>query len=367
MQEQKDIQLGDGSVKQQISALPEDQVQQLVKQANQWADYTKFTQLMNQIAGEMKEIPELPSEKVTPEDSNSLLKVEFPQEGGVLTWMEKYKYPFRGYPHYEFVEKIDFIKKVNRAFASGLYHQLKSLPKIYFLTILPGLWMIKNVVRAWVYVFYRHIERFRIKQERYCVFVRELHSSFGESELDKMIRDLLCMILEFDNAYRFRAQDILSELDKESLQKHPSGELLRLLKMMMGREKTQEIRDTWTLVQLIVRFYLWFDRPLIKLIKNALLRIDLEKVRLTVEDKEYCVPRKDYTFGFMINPDEEDALLLRQNMLKVESREKVLKIQDESTKAHEELLRENPTKEQILQLNSKYEKQLKEVELNLAL
>jgi hypothetical protein len=214
----QNVVLSPGTLQQQISALPESQLQQIVLQANQWATYVRHMQLMGGIAKDMKEIPELASEIITAKTSNPLTRVEFPEKGGVLSSMEKYEHPFKGYPYHEFVDRVDFIKKTSRSFLSGLYHRLKRRNKLWFVTLLPGLWIAKDFVRAGVYDAFRIVERFRIKKERYCDFVRELYRAFsleipGEKEADAEFRahlkDVACMILEFDNAYRFRAQDIL--------------------------------------------------------------------------------------------------------------------------------------------------------------
>jgi len=81
--------------------------------------------MMNEVAKRIKQIPELPSEK--PIDNHPLLRVEMPDEGEVFTYMEGYDYPYRGYPYYEFVDKIDLIKKLSRNAQSGFYHGLKNL------------------------------------------------------------------------------------------------------------------------------------------------------------------------------------------------------------------------------------------------
>ncbi len=349
----------------QLAKMPEDKLTQLVKQSNQWADYTRFTSLMNGIAEEMREIPHLPSEVMNPDDTSPLIKVEFPKEGGVLTWMEKYSYPYKGYPHHEFVEKIDFIKKINRAFLSGLYHQLKHRKKFMFLTLLPSAWALKDALRAWIHVVYRFVERFRIKPIRYSTFVRELHRAFTESADEKerefifKIRDLLCMILEFDNAYRFRAQDVLAEMDISRLKKHTVKELLRLIEILASREKIQEIRDTWKLVERWLSLYLRFDGKLVRIIRNALSGLDIEKVKLTVEDKVFCLPRKDYSFGFVLYPQVKDRKIMELSKLDKEYGVKFDAIKTESTKEHQEEQKNGNKKENLKRLDDKYENLLK--------
>lgn len=338
-----DIKLGSGTLKEQMSSLPEEQLHQIVSQSNQFHSYINQMQMLEGIAKDMRQIAELPSETISPKDTNPITKIEFPDEGGVLTYMQGFEHPFPGYPYHEFVEKIDSIKKFTRQLLSGFYHELKG-SKWKLLTLLPALWMVKKFVRAYTFTIGRLVERFVIKPERYCMFVRELHRAFslerlGESENERnfrlRLRDTVCMILEFDNAYRFRAQDILGELDKESLRN--TKEVIRLLDLMSSREASQEIRDTWTLLKIGVRGYIAFDWQLQKLLKSVLRELNLEKVRLSEGDKEFCTPRKDYVFGFQLNPSQSDQVIIEKCRKKSEWQEEKGRLLAESTKAHEEL------------------------------
>ena len=276
------------------------------KQYSQQDAYLENVRIMNGIIREMKEIPELPSE--APKDVQALQKVEFPVDGGVMTYMEGHPYPYRGFPFFEFVDKIDLIKKVSRASLSGLYHSLKRTNKLWFITLIPSIWMSKHLIRSGIYTFYRVVERFRIKPKYYCQAIRELHRAFSVlNENDKVsyqelkfrIRDLVCSILEFDNAYRFRFQDIVEELNKENLKKNFSKELNRLLSIMQERETGQDIKDTWTLLKLFISYYLRFDKELKKILLETLLELNVEQVKLTPEDIHFCEKRKDYVFGHM--------------------------------------------------------------------
>ena len=272
---------------------------------NEFAQYQQNMRLMQEIVREMKEIPVLPSEQ--PKDINPLTKVELPQEG-VLTYMEGFEHPYKGFPFYEFVDKVDFLKKFSRAIISGFYHELKRKNPLLFITLLPSLWVAKSAVRAGVHVAHKQVERFLVKKQRYCTAIRELHRSFSvinpdmrgeEIEFAFKLRDTMCMILEFDNAYRYRFQDILVEMDSERMKTHPVYEVVRLLELMQSREVTQEIKDTWTLFILAAKWYLRFDRKLKKIISHVLSNLDKSKLILDESDKQFADKRKDYTFGFM--------------------------------------------------------------------
>ena len=279
--------------------------------------YMKNMQLMQEIVRSMKEIPELESEK--PTDTNALLKVEFPKEGGILTYMTNHEYPYRGFPFFEFVEKIDTFKKLSRGILSGLYHSLKKGSKFKLLLALPLIFVVRDFISSGIYAYHKLIERFRIKSNLYSNVVRELYRAFNlprvkedfeTLELRLALKDVLCMILEFDNAYRYRFQDIIVELNKELLKKKPIKELNRLLDLMSSRENDQKVKDTWSLFKLVVKFYLRFDRKLTKMLVDVLSNLNLEEVKHTPEDKHFSCQRKDYIFGFMLNPTEEDKIII---------------------------------------------------------
>lgn len=306
--------------------------------ANNW-------ERMMGIVRHMREIPELPSE-AAPKDSSSLENVEFPPEGGVLTYMSGMEEPYKGFPFHEMVDKIDILKKVVRGTLSSFFHSSKRRNKLQLLTILFVPWLVTDSVRALVYTFFRMVERFKIKPIMYSTSMRELHRVFSiehfnekpqDREFRLQLRDLTCMILEMDNAYRFRFQDVMSELDKVSLRKNPGKELVRLLTLMQSREKEQTVKDTWTLFKTFLPIALFFSRKTRRYVIDILTSLDLEQIKLSKEDRAFCVPRSDYTFGFTQNPTPEVQALMARLAEKKRKEEERAKVRDESTKAHEAL------------------------------
>lgn len=265
---------------------------------------------MAQIIQAMREHAVLPeSEQIKEKEINPLVKVDFPDEGGILSYLEGYEIPFLGFPFHEFVEVIDTMKKVGKGLLSGFYHFVWKNGKIKFIALPVSFWLIKRLLRILVYAFYRQVtrEKFKIKPTRYCKAIRELHRAFSvdvdrerlkRKELRYMIRDLFCMVLEFDNAYRFRFQDLAVEIDKKALKKNYIKELQRIISIAEIRENTQEIKDMWILVKMLVRM-LQFDKNLKSIVVDMLHAINLEKIALNENDIQFCKPRTDYTFAFM--------------------------------------------------------------------
>lgn len=267
-----------------------------------WESYQQFQQAMNEVIWQMKEIPVLPSSIPPEDDKFALTKVELPGEGGVLTYMDTFEFPYEGFPYQEFVEKIDMIKKIIKGTLSGFYHSFKGLN---IFKVIPVVLSARNLLYVGIYTFHRLIERYKIKPFRYSTAIRELHRVFSYPRGDKfktmelrlMIRDVLCMLLEFDNAYRFRGQDLLPEIDKEKLKRNPIKELNHLADIAIGREKEQQVKDTWKLIKMF-NFYLRFDRQLKLMIVDVLSELNYEQFKLKPGDIQFCKPRKDYVFGY---------------------------------------------------------------------
>lgn len=273
--------------------------------------YIQNIKAMNIILHEMKEMPILPSDASQSKDTYPLEKVEFPESGGILTYMQGQEYPYKGFPMGEFVEKNDAMKKLSKGILSGIFHQcfkvedgkirLKNPWKLLFC-----IFAFKSIVRTEIYTFHRFIERYSIKPHRYSDAMRELYrvgsiplknEIESMKELREKLRDILCMHLEFDNAYRYRFQDIAEVHDSVKFQKNSIKEILRCFTVMQDREVKQEIKDSWTLTKMLVN-YLRFDKELRSIIANMIKNLNIEKIKLSVEDKAYCEPREDYQFGF---------------------------------------------------------------------
>lgn len=272
--------------------------------------YTAFIEQQNKIKwieSEMRETPPPKSEVLEGQPKNNLHRVEFSPQGGVLTYMDGFDQPYQGFPLHHMVERMDLVKKMTKGFKSGFYHLIwkhfrgwKKLPMI-FLTY-P---FFKLYSHAEIYSCWRHIERFKIKPRCYCRAMREVYRAFSlpvnENEtwkngrLREQIRDLLCMHLEFDNAYRFRFQDCIGELNKENLKKDSVKEIIRMFDVMSSREVHQETKDSWTLTKTMVE-YLRLSGNIRKIIVSFLLNLNIDECVLAKEDIPYCKGREDYKF-----------------------------------------------------------------------
>ena len=215
---------------------------------------------MNYIIYQMKEQTDS-SPSNEQKDVHPLERVEFPEKGGILTYMQGQDHPYKGFPLGEFVEKNDIMKKLSKGILSGFFHEAfkvegKRIKLKSLFHLISGIIAFKTIVRVEIYTFYRFVERVRIKSEKYSDAIRELYRAFSveipkESDKTKVLRlqlrDLICMHLEFDNAYRYRFQDISEEHNPALFKKNSIKEILRCLTVMQKREIKDEVKDSWTL------------------------------------------------------------------------------------------------------------------------
>jgi len=143
-------------------------------------------------------------------------RVVFPKEGGVLTYIQGHPYPYRGFPLRSVVEKIGFIKAM-----------IPALGEIFRLIPKWKLPLCKDAVFKIVKGAFYLLEKDRLKPDKYSQPVREIYRLFNlliEREVYEekkkqwqQLRDITCMILEFDSSYRLRVQDVLSELNIDEI------------------------------------------------------------------------------------------------------------------------------------------------------
>ncbi len=133
---------------------------------------------------------------------------------------------------------------------------------------------------------------------KYSQPVRELYKIMAEFPME---RDVACLFLEASQGYRYRVQDILSELDKDTFLKNPLKETLRLFDLMTDRETAVQMSTKWRIARKMITPAYWylriFKRNLLKKIIKIVERIDLNEIKLSPEDNYWCNRTDSYNFG----------------------------------------------------------------------
>lgn len=154
-----------------------------------------------------------------PEISAPIEKVVIPKGGGIDIYLRGQKYPYPGYPDYRKLEISDIVKRTSLMWIQFF----KSLPKFKIILLMKN---IKKFVSRWLTFFTWILGNHRLKPRFYSRPVREIYRLFDiliersdQSQKDKFIpiRDAVCMVLEFDNAYRFMLQDVIAEMNIDEI------------------------------------------------------------------------------------------------------------------------------------------------------
>lgn len=258
-------------------------------------------------------------QKMTGNEIGVPIRIEYPPEGGIYGYYDHLKYPIKGVPFYQALEMANVAKKM---IMSAVF-LLTRTPLKYFMPfwfILPG-FIRKKVFYEGLYGFIAISEqalgRWFLEPMRYCDAVRAFYfganhfitqqcssektssswTAQSEADLWRRFLMIMCMVFEFDNAYRFRAQDILGELNIDNLNKKPLRELWRLAKLATWRERTGGIGSKWKAFAVPVIIILFFNRRLKKkMIMLFTNYIQLDRIKLDDNDWYHVCGKTDYDY-----------------------------------------------------------------------
>lgn len=165
----------------------------------------------------------------------------------------------------------------------------------------------KKTLESWLKEFYgigwtvmgSHL----LADNRYCLFNRELRK-FIETffielgftgELVWRLPKIFITMFEYDDIYRYRVQDTLSETTTELLLAHPAKEIQRLLAISDQRDLRQNTIGKFRAFGRIIRLALLIPR-FKKAFTRAIRSIDVTKLHLDEADRYHVLKYKNYDF-----------------------------------------------------------------------
>ncbi len=281
----------------------------------------------NMFRGDGEEV--IPRHSLTGLLSTPIIDIQFPKHGGVLVYHQGDLYPVKGWPFKEATYACDTIK---RAIINGIKFAISS-PVRYLLALfvlLPKSLKRKAINNA-IEQFTDYTEKVfdvwgRIlplqdedgaefglqgvvwKPQFYCDMVREIRrvgmQMAGERIPNQRLVEAMCMILEFDDAYRYRLQDGFGLIDREALKRDPAKEIVRVLTIM--RDRGIGTADKFQSFVKVIPF-LFKIRDLKQVFIQFFSQVDLKKLSLDEVDFYRCLLWGGYQFRGI--PDPERASL----------------------------------------------------------
>ena len=256
-----------------------------------------------------------------------ITRVLFPPEGGVITYFDKLEHPCKGFCYGETVETVDEVKKTLMSFLTGFF---ESMTKNKIKTIIFALLFRKQfeiiAKRLVIQVDYR-MRRVLQKPERYCICSREFHRVFNQminwypehKDAIQSLRNIWCMALEYDDAYRYTLQDVLVEFNKDNARKDLVKELKKMIDVILERDdrglsvKFSKIRK--------LLFLLNYSKRIKQMVERFFLEINLDIIKMDEDDKFHACFKEDYNWKHESNfkqtqqkkKEEKEKSILAQN------------------------------------------------------
>jgi len=203
-------------------------------------------------------------------------EVIFPKEGGILvTFKDKNIPPIKGFFFSETLETVDTIKKIGMAFVKVLATEIKRNPLgtiIAFVFFRKG---IKEIIKCLLREMDWGLRRVRYKPRYYCKAVWAFYVAFESvrkknpklNEEISHLRNIVCMILEADNAYRYRVQDVFGEINKEKAKKDPIEELIRIADIWIEKETGKKKVDDREMKKFMTAYKIVWIKRILRLLK----------------------------------------------------------------------------------------------------
>ncbi len=151
-------------------------------------------------------------------------KIVVSKNGEVDVYMDGWKYPYQGYPWRSMVKTACIIKKTTLILIE-FFASLANRREILKLIILRK--NIQDLLPKLLVLFAHVIGSRRLKEKYYNHTAKEIYRVFnimidreepgGMRDKWSRIRDIVCLIIQFDPAYGYRLQDFLSEIDMKKI------------------------------------------------------------------------------------------------------------------------------------------------------
>ncbi len=197
-------------------------------------------------------------------------------------WETKYfgiASPFKGKTDNDIIDRVSITKK-------AFIEIIRLLPLNVF-----------RIVKSLLYIYRVEggLKSRCLKDNEFCPACRELIRA-GKNLLNIgiiAIELIYCfaMFLQFSPSYRVRVQDWAGIINKENLKRAFLKELWRVKKVMLAREigekKKMRLLLNWLMILAVLKR---------KQIKDFLWNLDLEKVKLDIMDRYFCLRRTSYNF-----------------------------------------------------------------------
>jgi hypothetical protein len=231
-----------------------------------------------------------------------LKSVGVPDTGGVFLHYHGTKFPKAGFPFSEAIFAIDLVKKYTMSVVMTVAQRDAWLPLLAF-AVLP--WKMKmrileNALNRYINFSNSVLNRVYLKPRYTTVCTRELRSLLAHfcSNLGihqgESFAKIFSTLIEYDDAYRYRVQDLFGVVTKDELLVSPVKAVEKMAAALKDRE--EQIPEKFDAFIKIARVMLHIPRVR-KAFKKAVELCTLENLQMSEGDIYHSMLREGYNYG----------------------------------------------------------------------
>lgn len=231
-------------------------------------------------------------------------RVQVSEDKGIMLHFHGCLHPRKGFPFPEATYAMDTVKAYTMSLVMSIARKEMILPAMGFF-ILPWkkkLAFIQNAISLYTKFGHRVLSPVYLKPQyttpttravKHIVrtFLENLGIDAGTAiECGKVFSTLI----EYDNAYRWRIQDIFSEFEKKEFVDNPGKALKKVMNLV--KERDQQIAHKINAYGNLLRIGLFLSKKVRAAFKEAILTSDFEQLQADEADKYHSLLTEGYNF-----------------------------------------------------------------------
>lgn len=235
-------------------------------------------------------------------------QIEYPVQGGMLVHYKEHPLPERVFPFPEAFFSIDAVK----AAITSATHLLKDSFWVKVATLavvlLPGM-PLGKIIKHFFTFTHKTLHKINFKpefQHWHCQSARELmraarrasikfcKTDDGRATAERIIMTV-CLIWEFDNAYRYRGQDAAAAFNQTLFLRHPFKATWALCDAIAARENGDPLKKKWQMTKLGATIFL-LNPKIRRALKLFVENLDMQQLVMDASDKYWAFFFCDYNF-----------------------------------------------------------------------
>jgi hypothetical protein len=234
------------------------------------------------------------------DDSRIITDVRLEKDGTVRTYLKGMKEPLRYYSDYLTVYTVSYYKRL----FSLIFRNVSEMNWMKRIITLLAIKFNFNILPEWLnHIFC--INRVLLNDENYSQPAKEIRRVLN-GKVDEMLKNGIGIIVESDSAYRYRMQDVVSQINKKELLKNPVKEICRLFDILIERDEDY-MKIKWRTVKKFTKLVLITSPKIKKLVVGILMDINIDEIKFSKEDIYWVNEFGKYNyFGKTLEQRKED-------------------------------------------------------------